>query len=115
MATITLISTACDSQAPAREGPRTGPELFMEELCTSCHGLGREGSWMGPPLRDLGEHWDRETLADFIRTPTSFTAEDERLAALSRKFRAPMADHPILGRADRLTLADWLLEQGGTP
>jgi len=64
---------------------------------------------MGPPLRGLDEHWQREDLIEFLGTPSKFTAEDPRLADLSRQFRTPMVDRPALGRADRSTLADWLL------
>ncbi|MFT7486244.1 MAG: cytochrome c553 [Candidatus Paceibacteria bacterium] len=104
---LLLLGSCGDSAAP---GPDTQQSLFRRELCASCHGHKREGSWMGPPLTGLAEHWQAADLAEFIRDPVPFTDDDPRLNELSRKFRTPMAPHKVMGLADRLRLAEWLLE-----
>lgn len=97
---------ACTDEPPAAP---TAEQFFRRELCASCHGGAGEGSWMGPPLRELAEHWEREALAEFLREPKSFIGEDERLAELMRKFPNPMVGNRVLGKAERLQVADWLL------
>ena len=86
-----------------------GKKLFIAELCASCHGFERQGSWMGPPLRNLDENWERHNLAEFIRTPSKFTGRDERIKKLSKQFRTQMAPNKRLSEDERLILADWLL------
>jgi hypothetical protein len=65
---------------------------------------------MGPPLRGLSEHWEREALQEFIRDPAVHAARDQRLGELSRRFPNPMVGNRVLGKQERLKLADWLLE-----
>lgn len=64
---------------------------------------------MGPPLANLGQHWERHNLAEFIRDPSKYTGKDERIRKLSKQFRTQMAPNKRLSEADRLILADWLL------
>ncbi len=92
-------------------GPPSAEALFRRELCGSCHGSAGKGSWMGPPLRGLSEHWDRDSLQEFLRDPAGRLATDERLSKLSREFPNPMAANRVLGKAERLQLADWLLQR----
>ncbi len=107
---ILLALTSCGGAAGSA-GAGTPRGIYKQQLCPSCHGPGREGSWMGPPLRHLGRNWDRERLAEFLLDPTPFIEQDERLKALSRTFRAPMTPRPKLELEQRLLLADWLLEK----
>jgi hypothetical protein len=102
----TLVSCGADESLP--NGP-PGKRLFIAELCASCHGYDLKGGWMGPPLLQLQSHWQRDELADFIRTPTKFTEEDERLGKLSKKFQTSMVGNQRLSKQDRLLIADWLL------
>lgn len=102
-----LVLGACGRAEP--RGPLTGEQVFQRELCGSCHGSAGKGTWLGPPLRELTQHWEREALAEFIRDPGARLAQDERLAKLSQEFQSPMVGRAALSKAERLLLADWLL------
>ncbi len=111
LSTLALVAAGvalggCGEETPAAP---TAEQLFRRELCASCHGGAGEGSWMGPPLSGLAEHWERESLAEFLRDPKPFVAEDQRLAELLGKYPNPMVGNRVLGKAERLQLADWLL------
>lgn len=92
---------------PAPSGPE---ELYRIALCGSCHGTKGDGGWMGPPIRDLSEHWNIEGLEAFLADPPGVVEADQRLSELSRGFPTPMAK-PRLTRDERLRLAAWLLER----
>jgi len=111
LSAIVLVAAAVALEGCGEETPAapTAEQLFRRELCASCHGGAGEGSWMGPPLRGLSEHWERDALAEFLRDPKPFVSEDERLAELLRQFPNPMVGNRVLGKAERLQVADWLL------
>lgn len=100
---------ACGADDGATKDPTDGAVIYQQALCASCHGSAGKGGWMGPPLKELGEHWSRETLADFIRDPAKFVDDDQRLSELSRQFPTQMAPQKTLTKAQRLAVADWLL------
>lgn len=107
-----LIAACCLSSCDSDDGvgPRPAGEiLFRQSLCGSCHGSSGQGTWTGPPLVNLGEHWSEETLSEFIRDPAQVVENDQRLSELSRKFPTPMAPQKTLSEAQRLEIAAWLL------
>lgn len=106
---LLLVSPGCGDAGPQDSNNPPGRNLFIGELCASCHGFERQGSWMGPPLLELGEHWDRQALADFVRQPSVFVKKDQRIRDLARRFPASMTGNARLGDGDLLLLADWLL------
>jgi len=104
---LVLAAAGCsdDSSGPA---PAPGAKLFSAKGCVACHGAQGQGTFMGPPLQQLTEHWKREDLARFFTNPAAATESDARLKQLSRTFRTPMA--PIVAsESDRLALADFVL------
>ncbi len=106
MALVFAASSCGDDGASGKSSP--GARLFAEKGCVACHGARGEGTFMGPPLRGLGQSWKREELARFFADPMGRTKGDERLAALAKRFPAPMA--PIVAsESERLVLADWVL------
>ena len=64
---------------------------------------------MGPPLKDLDQHWSREDLAAFMLDPRTRTDRDARLSKLASEFPTRRAPNRSLGIAERLKVADWLL------
>jgi len=103
---LVLLLAAC-GRAPAPPAP--GEALYRRELCTGCHGAGGEGTWMGPPLRGLAEHWEPESLAEFLLDPGAAVGRDPRLAKLMRAYPNPMVGTRSLGVEERRLLANWLL------
>ncbi|MDP6539939.1 MAG: c-type cytochrome [Planctomycetota bacterium] len=98
-----------------RDGPvdpqtASGAQLYALVRCDSCHGGAREGTFLAPPLAGLARHWEAQSLADYLRDPAPFLASDERLGAMSQHYTANMRAFAELGKAERLRLAEWLLE-----
>lgn len=103
-----LVVAACSFRTPPPPGA-SGEEIYRLQNCANCHGEAGEGKSLGPPLRGLSAHWDRERLARFFADPKPFVAEDARVAELLRKYPAPMSRYDNLDREQRLVLADWVL------
>jgi mono/diheme cytochrome c family protein len=101
--------TSCGSSSSEELASPPGRKLFIGELCASCHGFERQGSWMGPPLLELAEHWDAPSLSSFIKDPSVFLKTDQRIRDLAKRFQANMTGNARLNDGDRLELAKWLL------
>ena len=102
-----VVFLACKSPTPPPPGA-SGAEIFELQLCANCHKEDGSGGWLGPPLRDLGRHWDREDLARFLAAPSDWN-EDDRLAGLRQSFSSEMSSYDNLSEEERLRLADHLL------
>jgi len=85
--------------------------LYRQAGCVACHGSKGEGTMLGPVLSGLSAHWNREDLARFFADPDSFVASVPRIAEQKSKYSMAMPPAPSLSDADRLALADWLLQR----
>jgi cytochrome c553 len=94
---------------PAAKGPRTGAQLYGDAQCVQCHGRDGSGTSMGPPLRSLGAHWTRESLAEYLVDPRAAVRKDPRLQALDQRYMMPMQAYPHVSLEERLALADHVL------
>jgi cytochrome c553 len=54
----------------------SGPELFANFRCTSCHGTDYLGTKKGPLLSGLSEYYSRKDLIAYLRNPESFMDSD---------------------------------------
>lgn len=89
-----------------------GATIYRLQNCANCHGERGEGTH-GPPLANLGAHWTRETLAEFVADPAPVAERDPRLKELNDRYGGgKMGRYDNLDLALRLTLADWLLDGG---
>ncbi|MBI1380750.1 MAG: c-type cytochrome [Planctomycetaceae bacterium] len=84
--------------------------LYRQAVCVGCHGPKLEGGVLGPVLTGLSAHWNREDLARFFADPESFVASVPRIAEQKAKYSMPMPPAAGLSEAERLALADWLLQ-----
>jgi mono/diheme cytochrome c family protein len=104
---LSVAAFACGGSESAVAQP-AGERLYAEKGCTSCHGRAGEGTFMGPPLRNLSAHWQRDELAKFFLDPSGYAKGQPRLAEMMKAYRMPMT--PIVAsEADRLVLADHVL------
>ncbi len=73
-----------------------GSGIYVRENCANCHGEAGEGTKrLGPPLRNLGEHWDRARLETFLLDPGKVEAEDQRLDELKSSYWGRMTAYPL--------------------
>ena len=114
---LLLALTAC-SKAPQGEvdasssesGSPAPEKLYRSKNCITCHGKDLDGTMLAPPIRGLGQHWNPDDLAAFLKEPKAWLEKDARLAETARTYRSPMP--PTFGTdAERLALAQWLLAQ----
>jgi len=108
---LPLLIAGCGPGEP--QGPLDGASLYKKLNCATCHKDDGRGGALGPSLRNKGEYWTRETLADYLVEPTRFIAEDARLKSLEAQFNVQMPGVPSsLEREQLLMLADHILGLG---
>ncbi|MCL5105284.1 MAG: cytochrome b N-terminal domain-containing protein [Armatimonadetes bacterium] len=49
-----------------------GLKVFMDQRCTSCHGVNSGGGNAGPDLAQAGGHWKKDYLVALLRNPSAF-------------------------------------------
>lgn len=104
-----LLALAACGDAPDDKPPADGARLYVLANCTTCHGADGAGGMVGPPLRGLAQHWDRESLADYLADPRKRLESDARLKALSLNFSMHMPPATNFTPAQRLLIADHAL------
>lgn len=102
-------AAACTLRTPPPPGA-TGDVIYDLQNCANCHGADRTGKSQGPPLLDLGRHWQVEELARYLADPQSFVAADPRLRAHGETHSQTMPAYDNLTLEQRRVLAAWLLE-----
>ncbi len=73
---------------------------------------------MGPPLTNLGEHWNVDTLTAYIEDPAPFRERDARLRDLVGLYHGRLMKGFSVREGERRALAEWLLDapaQGECP
>ncbi|MFH1195209.1 MAG: cytochrome c [bacterium] len=78
--------------------------------CTSCHGSDLAGTKMAPSLKEISDHWNRNTLINYLRNPNSYNS-DPRFE--NYKLMYPNIVMPAYGNVDVKQLgkmADYLLK-----
>jgi cytochrome c2 len=94
----------------------TGSDLTAEQLisnfgCTNCHGSELAGTPMAPALKNLTQHWGKESLLSYLRNPNKFMDQD-RFVEYKKKY--PNQIMPSYGNKDIKDLGkivDYLLSQ----
>src|SRR5262245_34650727 len=72
---VLLLLSACED--PARV--YSGPELFVRQNCTTCHGPTGQGTPMAPSLSGAARNWTRADLIRYLKDPPAYIATNERL------------------------------------
>ena len=77
-------------------------ELSAEQLiknfgCVNCHGNDLEGTQVAPALKNLTEHWGKESLLSYLRNPNNFM-NDDRFIEYKKKY--PGQIMPSYGNKD---------------
>lgn len=103
-----LLSPSCGDSGSSSSAHALGERLYREKGCVACHGSGGEGTFLGPPLRNLAANWKAPELAEFLANPADRAAKDPRLKKLAGGYRMPMT--PIAAsEEERLAMANAVL------
>jgi cytochrome c553 len=110
-----LIPLVAQSTKPAggraAAAAQVGPALYEKGLCNVCHGDDRKGNENAPPLVNLKENWDEDSLTAYLKDPARVRAANPRMAKLAETYdtlEMPPWEAP---EPERRALAAWLLQQ----
>lgn len=108
LAVSSLVASCGGGGNPAADA-LPGAALFREKNCVVCHGAGGEGRATGPELRNVGKHFTREQLVEYLKNPTAYAEKDARLAARMHDFPGMMPKYDYLEPTQLEQLADYVL------
>jgi cytochrome c551/c552 len=101
-----LVLAACGASGPA---PGTAEALYVNVGCAKCHGPDREGLRSGPPLVGIGDRWDADSLASYLKDPRSFVETNPRLSYMDEQYPIAMPAYPTLAEEDVQKLVEFIL------
>jgi mono/diheme cytochrome c family protein len=97
------------STASAAEAAAT--TLYSDNDCGLCHGDDRNGTDMGPKLKDLEPFWTVDRLVIYLEDPLAFQEAEPEFLERRQQFEMEMPPFDHLPEADRRALATWLLAE----
>jgi cytochrome c551/c552 len=101
---MTLV--ACGASGPA---PGTPEALYVDLGCAKCHGENRQGRKSGPPLIALADHWQEESLLEYMADPKAYMEKNPRLKYMAEGFPIVMPAYPDTSEEDLRKLAQFIL------
>jgi len=101
-----FVIAACSASGPA---PGTPEALYIDLGCAKCHGGNREGQRSGPPLIKIIDHWNEETLLEYLRDPKAFVESNPRLSYLDEQYPIAMPAYSETNEEDLRKLAQFIL------
>ncbi len=103
---IAVVLVACGAAGPK---PGTPEALFVDLGCAKCHGDNREGQRSGPPLIKIIDHWNEESLLQYLRDPKTFVESNPRLSYLDEQYPIAMPAYADTNEEDLRKLAQFIL------
>jgi cytochrome c2 len=101
-----LVLAACGVTGPKAGTPEA---LYVDLGCAKCHGDTREGQRSGPPLVKIIDHWDEDSLLEYLRSPKVFVQSNPRLSYLDEQYPIAMPAYPDTAEEDLRKLAQYIL------
>jgi len=101
-----LVLAACGASGP---NPGTPEALYVDLGCAKCHGENRAGQRSGPPLVKIIDHWDEESLLEYLKSPKTFVQSNPRLSYLNEQYPISMPAYGTTDEKDLRKLAEFIL------
>lgn len=101
-----LVLAACGASGPKAGTPEA---LYVDMGCAKCHGANREGQRSGPPLIALADHWQEESLLQYLADPKGVMEQNPRLKYMAEAFPIMMPAYPDTSEEDLRKLAQYIL------
>ena len=105
-AVAVIVLAACGASGPEAGTPEA---LFIDLGCAKCHGDDRQGQRSGPPLNDLADRWQEETLLEYFNDPKAVMEENPRLKYMAENYPIVMPAYPDTSKEDLSKLAQFIL------
>ena len=105
-AVTVLVLAACGASGPAAGTPEA---LYVDLGCAKCHGDNREGQRSGPALIALADHWQEESLLEYLADPKGVMEQNPRLKYMAENFPIMMPAYPDTSEEDLRKLAQLIL------
>lgn len=105
-AAAVLVLAACGVTEPKAGTPEA---LYIDLGCAKCHGENREGQRSGPPLVKIIDHWDEDSLLEYLKSPKTFVQSNPRLSYLDEQYPIAMPAYGTTDEDDLRKLADFIL------
>ncbi len=105
-----LVLAACGASGPA---PGTPAAFYVDLGCAKCHGNEREGLRSGPPLDNLQDRWQEESLVEYFRDPKAVMEAKPRLKYMAENYPIVMPAFPGTSDDDLYALARYVLSDSG--
>jgi len=81
----------------SQAGELDGLSLIQQKGCITCHGADLNGTQMAPALVEIGKHWNRDGLINYLRNPSAYSG-DNRFDEYRKKYKNIMM--PSYGNLD---------------
>ena len=101
-----FVLAACGASGPK---PGTPEALYVDLGCAKCHGANREGQRSGPPLVKIIDHWDEDSLLEYLKSPKVFVQSNPRLSYLDEQYPIAMPAYGTTDEGDLRKLAEFIL------
>jgi len=88
---------------------QTITEIITNVGCNKCHGDNLQGTNAGPSLVNVGEHWNRTELINYLRNPDSY-GNDQRFIEYKKKYKMPMTSFSDVNLKTLGKIADYVLQ-----
>jgi len=105
-AVVGISLAACGASGPA---PGTPEALYVDLGCAKCHGVNREGQRSGPPLIALADHWQEQSLLEYMADPKAYMETNPRLKYMAENYPIMMPAYPHTSEEDLRKLAQFIL------
>jgi hypothetical protein len=79
--------------APTQPALEPGARAYSYLGCGPCHGEHRQGTAAAPPLLELSERWNEQTLREYLADPHLMIERTPRLKYLAERY--PIAMPPV--------------------
>lgn len=104
-----VLLVSCGNSSNEKTNTMPGRAVFEKYNCGLCHGENGEGKPNAPALRDLKANWQKANLIEYLKHPTEYAKNDERLKTKGTDFPTMMPDYDYISDGDLSILADYLM------
>ena len=103
---VAVFLAGCGASGPP---PGTPEAIYVDLGCAKCHGNDRQGQRSGPPLVKIIDHWNEESLLEYLKDPKTFVESNPRLSYLDEQYPIAMPAYPDTNEEDLRKLAQFIL------